>query len=83
MTVGLILGVVLVQETPIEAAYLLDPKILASFVSWFIYVVLLLVRRGAGLGGRKAAYVSGAVLVVLMAVWAANLFSQLNRFGPK
>ena len=82
MTVGLILGAVLVQETSVGAAYLLDPRILASFVSWFIYVVLLLVRRG-GLRGRRAAYVSGAVLVVLMTVWAANLFSQLNRFGPK
>ncbi len=83
MTVGLILGVVLVQETSMGAAYLRDPKIVASFVSWFVYVVLLLIRRGAGMGGRRAAYVSGAVLVVLMAVWAANLFSQLNRFGPK
>lgn len=83
MTVGLALGAVLVQETAVGAAYLLDPKIMASLVSWVIYVVLLLMRRGAGLRGRKAAYVSGAVLVVLMAVWVANLFSQLNRFGPR
>ncbi len=83
MTVGLILGAVLVQETSVGAGYLLDPRVVASFVSWFIYVVLLWLRRGTGLRGRRAAYVSGAVLVVLMAVWAANLFSQLNRFGPK
>ena len=44
---------------------------------------LLLVRRGAGLRGRKAAYVSGAVLVVMMAVWAANFFSHVHRFGPQ
>jgi ABC-type uncharacterized transport system permease subunit len=83
MTVGLALGAVLVQETALGAAYLLDPKVVASFVCWVIYVVLLLARRSAGLRGRKAAYVSGAVLVVLMAVWVANFFSQLNRFGPK
>ncbi len=84
MTVGLVLGAVLVQETSVGAAYLLDPRVMASFVSWFIYVVLLLLRRrGAGLRGRKAAYVSGVVLVVLMAVWFANLFSQMSRFGPK
>jgi len=83
MTVGLALGAVLVQETAVGAAYLLDPRIIASFVSWVVYVVLLLMRRSAGLRGRKAAYVSGAVLVVLMAVWVANLFSQLNRFGPR
>jgi hypothetical protein len=45
-------------------------------------VLLLLVRRSAGLRGRRAAYVSGAVLVVMMAVWAANLFSHVHRFGP-
>lgn len=82
MTVGLILGAVLVQESSLGAAYLMDPKVVASFVSWFVYIVLLLVRRG-GMRGRRAAYVSGAVLVVLMAVFAANLVSQLNRFGPK
>ena len=42
-------------------SYFLDPNILASFVMWIVYVVLLLVRRSAGLRGRKAAYVSGAV----------------------
>ena len=81
MTVGLVIGSVLAQETPLGAAYFLDPKIIAAFVSWAIYVLLLLVRRGAGLRGRKAAYLSGAVLVVMMAVWAANLFSHVHRFG--
>jgi ABC-type uncharacterized transport system permease subunit len=83
MTVGLILGAVLVQETSLGAAYYQDPKILASFAMWAIYVVLLLVRRGAGLRGRRAAYLSGAALVVMMAVWAANLFSHVHRFGPQ
>ncbi|MFP5204571.1 MAG: cytochrome c biogenesis protein CcsA [Acidobacteriota bacterium] len=83
MTVGLALGAVLVQESSVGATYFFDPRVVASFVCWFVYVVLLLVRRGAGLRGRRAAYVSGAAIVVLMAVWVANLFSQLNRFGPR
>ena len=83
MTVGLIIGSVLVQETSLGAAYFLDPNILASFVMWVVYVTLLLLRRGAGLRGRRAAYVSGAALVVMMAVWAANFFSQVHRFGPQ
>jgi ABC-type uncharacterized transport system permease subunit len=83
MTVGLIIGSVLVQETSVGAAYFLDPNILASFVMWIVYVTLLLVRLNAGLGGRKAAYVSGASLVVMMAVWAVNFFSQVHRFGPQ
>jgi ABC-type uncharacterized transport system permease subunit len=83
MTVGLIIGSVLVQQTALGASYFLDPNIIASFVMWIVYVMLLLVRRGAGLRGRKAAYVSGASLVVMMAVWAVNFFSQVHRFGPQ
>jgi ABC-type uncharacterized transport system permease subunit len=82
MTVGLAIGSVLAQETAIGAAYFNDPKVIASFVMWAVYVVLLLVRRSAGLRGRRAAYVSGAALVVMMAVWAANLVSHVHRFGP-
>jgi len=83
MTVGLVIGSVLAQETPLGAAYFLDPKIIAAFVSWAVYVVLLLVRRTAGLRGRKAAYLSGAVFVVVVSVWAANLFSHVHRFGAR
>ncbi len=82
MTVGLVIGSVLAQETSLGAAYFRDPKVLASFAMWAVYVVLLLVRRSAGLRGRKAAYVSGAALVVMMAVFAANLVSHVHRFGP-
>jgi len=81
MTVGLIIGAVLVQETSVGAAYFLDPKVIASFFSWIVYVLLLLVRRSAGLRGRKAAYLSGAVFVVMLAVLAANVFSRVHRFG--
>ncbi len=81
MTVGLIIGAVLVQETPLGASYFLDPKVIASFISWIVYVVLLLVRRSAGLRGRKAAYLTGAFMVVMIAVWALNVFSRVHRFG--
>lgn len=83
MTVGLVIGSVLAQETALGAAYFADPKVIASFISWAVYVFLLFVRRSAGLRGRKAAYLSGAVLVVMMVVWAANLFSHVHRFGPQ
>jgi ABC-type uncharacterized transport system permease subunit len=83
MTVGLVIGSVLAQETALGAAYFADPKVIASFISWGVYVFLLFVRRSAGLRGRKAAYLSGAVLIVMMAVWAANLFSHVHRFGPQ
>ena len=83
MTVGLVIGSVLAQETTLGAAYFLDPKVIASFISWGVYVLLLLIRRSAGLRGRRAAYLSGAVVVVMMAVWAANLLSRVHRFGPQ
>jgi ABC-type uncharacterized transport system permease subunit len=81
MTVGLVIGSVLAQESAVGAAYFADPKVIASFLSWGVYVLLLFVRRSAGLRGRRAVYLSGAVLVVMMAVWAANLFSHVHRFG--
>jgi ABC-type uncharacterized transport system permease subunit len=82
MTVGLVIGAVLAQDT-YGATYFLDPKIIAAFVSWAIYVLLLLVRRAAGLRGRKAAYLSGAVFAVMVVVWTANLFSHVHRFGAQ
>jgi ABC-type uncharacterized transport system permease subunit len=83
MTVGLVLGVILVQETALGAAYFLDPKVIASFILWAVYVTLLLVRRSAGLRGRRAAYLSGAVFLVMLGVLAANVFSQVHRYGPR
>jgi ABC-type uncharacterized transport system permease subunit len=83
MTAGLVIGVVLVQETDLGGAYFLDPKVVLSFLTWIFYVLLMLVRRGAGLRGRRAAYVSGAVLAAMVVVWAANLISSVHRFGPQ
>jgi len=83
MTVGLVIGSVLVQETTLGASYFLDPKILAAFASWVVYVVLLLVRRSAGLRGRRAAYLTGSVFLVMLAVWVTNFFSHVHRYGPR
>jgi ABC-type uncharacterized transport system permease subunit len=82
MTVGLVIGSILAQETPLGAAYFLDPKVIASFILWVVYVTLLLVRRSAGLRGRRAAYLSGAVFLVMLAVFAVNIISRVHRYGP-
>jgi len=81
MTIGLVIGAVLVQETPLGAAYFLDPKVIASFAMWCVYVLLLYLRHRTGLRGRKAAYLSGAVLVAMLVVWVANLVSHVHRFS--
>jgi ABC-type uncharacterized transport system permease subunit len=49
---------------------------------WIVYVTLLLVRRSAGLRGRRAAFLSGAVFLVMLAVFAANIISRVHRYGP-
>jgi ABC-type uncharacterized transport system permease subunit len=81
MTVGLVLGAVLVQETSLGAAYFVDPKVIACYAMWGLYVLLIYLRQSAGLRGRKAAYLSGAVLIVMLCVWAANTVSHVHRFG--
>jgi ABC-type uncharacterized transport system permease subunit len=83
MTVGLVIGSVLAQETARGAAYFYDPKVIASFVLWVVYVTLLFVRRSAGLRGRKAVYLVGAVFLVMLAVLAANVISRIHRYVPQ
>jgi ABC-type uncharacterized transport system permease subunit len=79
MTMGLLIGSLLAQES-VGPAYFFDPKVLLSFAMWVLYVVLLYIRRSAGLRGRRAAYLSSGVFAVMLLVWAANQFSQVHRF---
>lgn len=79
MTGGLLIGSLIAQEH-VGAAYFLDPKVVLSFVMWMLYVVMLFVRRSTGLRGKRAVYLSSAVFVVMLCVWAANLFSSVHRF---
>jgi len=79
MTIGLIIGSFLAEES-IGASFFLDPKVLLSFAMWGAYVAMIFIRRSAGLRGRRAVYLSSFVMVVVLAVWAANHFSQVHRF---
>jgi len=79
MTFGLLVGSLLAQES-VGPAYFFDPKVLLSFGMWVLYVALLYIRRSAGLRGRRAAYLSSGVFVVMLLVWAANQLSQVHRF---
>lgn len=79
MTGGLLIGSLIAQEH-VGATYFLDPKVVLSFVMWGLYIVMLFVRRSTGLRGRKAVYLSSAVFLVMLCVWAANLFSSVHRY---
>jgi ABC-type uncharacterized transport system permease subunit len=79
MTVGLMIGS-FIAEARIGASFFLDPKVLLSFAMWGAYVAMIFIRQSAGLRGRRAVYLSSFVMVVVLAVWAANQFSQVHRF---
>jgi ABC-type uncharacterized transport system permease subunit len=80
MTVGLLVGSV-IAEASMGNGYFVDPKVILSFVMWIVYIVLLFIRRSTGLRGRRAAYVSSAVFLVMLTVWAANLLSSVHRYA--
>jgi ABC-type uncharacterized transport system permease subunit len=86
MTVGLFAGSLIAQEQ-VGIGYFADPKILLSFVMWGLYVVILFIRRNVGLRGRRAAWLTSGVFVLMICVWAANLLgsvhSSAHRFGLK
>ncbi len=79
MTAGLLAGSLIAQER-VGPSYFLDPKVLLSFAMWAAYSGMIFIRRNAGLRGRRAVYLSSFVLVVVLAVWAANQFSSVHRF---
>ena len=79
MTAGLLIGSFLAQQIK-GFSYFMDPKVLLSFVLWLAYVGMIYIRRHSGLRGRRAAYLSGFVFLVALAVWAANQLSAVHRF---
>ena len=86
MTAGLFAGSLIAQEK-VGIGYFADPKILLSFVMWALYVVILFIRRSAGLRGRRAAWLASGVFVTMLFVAAANLLGSVHnsahRFGLK
>ena len=79
MTAGLLVGSV-VAEATVGPSFFLDPTVLLSFALGAVYLGMIYMRRQAGLRGRRAVYLSSFVLVVVLAVWAANQFSAVHRF---
>ena len=79
MTMGLLAGSLIAQES-VGPAYFKDPKVLLSFAMWALYLVMLFIRRQAGLRGRRAVYLSSLTFLVVISVWAANQLSSVHRF---
>ena len=79
MTAGLLIGSVMALEQN-GPHYFSDPKIVLTFGLWAAYVAMIFVRRVSGLRGRRAVYLSGFVVMVVLFVWVANSFSVVHRF---
>lgn len=80
MTVGLLVGALIAQES-VGPAYFLDPKVGLSIAMWLLYVWMLYVRRHSGLRGKRAVYLSSLVFLAAVTAWAANTLSAVHRFA--
>jgi len=80
MTGGLFAGSLIAQERA-GARYFADPKILMSFVTWLLYVLMIYVRRSTGFRGKRAVYLSSLIILAMISVYAANLVSSVHRFS--
>lgn len=83
LSVGLLMGYVYASRTW-KGAWELDPKILASLITWLIYLVLFATRVSGGWRGRRAAYVAifgfAAVMVTFLGI---SLLSGQHGYFPK
>ncbi|MBZ5670122.1 MAG: cytochrome c biogenesis protein CcsA [Acidobacteriia bacterium] len=83
LSLGILTGFVWASRTW-KGPWELDPKILASLVTWVIYLVLFSTRVSGGWRGRRAAYIAifgfGAILVTFMGI---SLLSGQHGYFPK
>jgi len=79
ITLGIISGALWAQE--VWGIWVGDVKVLFSFVTWFVYLLLIHYRLIAGWRGRKAAYLSIVGFIgVMVSFLGANYFSGLHTF---
>lgn len=66
-----------------EGSWQLDPKIVASLVTWLIYLVLLSTRLSGNWRGRRAAYVAIFGFAAMMITFlGASFLSGLHGYFP-
>ena len=62
----------------------LDPKVLASLVTWLIYLILCSTRLSGSWRGRRAAYVAiFAFAAVMMTFVGVSVLSSQHCYFPK
>src|SRR5262245_11855017 len=79
ITVGIITGALWAQA--VWGVWARDAKVLFSFLTWLVYLLLIFNRLIAGWRGRKAAYLSIVGFIgVLVTFLGANYFGGLHTF---
>jgi cytochrome c-type biogenesis protein CcsB len=80
MTMGLLAGVVWAEKDWIEN-WQSDPKVVATLVTWGIYLVLIYLRTSAGWRGKRAALINVAGFVsALFAFLGTGYFGGFHKF---
>jgi len=82
MTLGMLMGFIAAARNW-KGPWELDPKILASLVTWLIFLLLFSTRVSGGWRGRRAAYVAIFGFVTIMATFlGASLLSGPHGYFP-
>jgi len=75
LSVGLLVGVALMFVTPIELAWY-DPKVIATALLWLTVGVLVWLRHGAGIRGRRVAWGALLAFVLMLGAFAVSWFGR-------
>src|SRR5688572_2711668 len=80
ITLGIVTGALWAQAS-VSGGWAHDAKVLFSFLTWFVYLLLIHYRLIAGWRGKKAAYLSIVGFIgVLVTFLGANYFGGLHTF---
>lgn len=80
MTVGLVVGIIWAEREWLNG-WFKDPKVIAAFATWIIYLLLIYLRLAIGWRGRKAALLSMIGFVsVLFTFLGVSFFGGQHSF---
>ena len=80
MTLGLLAGVIWAEQDWTQG-WPSDPKVIAAFITWGIYLILIYLRLSMGWRGRRAAIISMiGFLSVLFTFLGTRYLGGLHSF---
>jgi|SRR5205807_1923951 len=66
LTIGLIVGLVQMTQEGVQLQGWADPRILSTTVLWIVFVIVLYLRYGIRLGGRRVAFLTIMAFALLL-----------------